>query len=61
MPRRGDSRKVQIQVQDATGANVVYDEYQAPGDVVDQHLTAIGNKVVIRIYFDGKLIKQEVK
>jgi hypothetical protein len=61
MPRRGDSRKVQIQVQDATGANVVYDEYQAPGDVVDQHLPALGNKVVIRIYFDGKLIKQEVK
>jgi beta-lactam-binding protein with PASTA domain len=56
-PRR--SRHVQIEVQDTTGTNLVYDETQKPGDDVSAPLQAFGNKVIFRIFLDSKLVKQE--
>lgn len=61
VPSEGSDHNVQIEVQDATGTNVVYDETRSPGRVVDQQINGFGNKVIIRIYLDGKLIKQETK
>ena len=53
------SRHVQIEVQDTTGTNVVYDETQEPGDDVSAPLQAFGNKVIFRIFLDGRLVKQQ--
>jgi hypothetical protein len=52
---------VQLEVQDATGTNLVYDETREPGDWVNTPMNAFGNKVVFRVYLDGKLIKQQTK
>jgi hypothetical protein len=61
VPQSGGQHNVQIEVQDTTGTNVVYDEDRDAGQVVDENFTAFGNKVVFRIFLDGKLIKQETK
>jgi serine/threonine-protein kinase len=60
LPRHGGAKKVQIEVQDATGTNVVYEETLGAGETVDQHEPGFGNKVIIRIFLDGKLMKQDV-
>ncbi|MDR3710599.1 MAG: PASTA domain-containing protein [Capsulimonadaceae bacterium] len=61
VPHGGTQHNVQIEIQDATGTNVVYDEVREPGQVIDQTFSAFGNKVIIRIYLDGKLVKQQIK
>ncbi len=60
-PKTPGSHNVQIEVQDATGTNVVYDENRQPGQTVDEEISAFGNKVIMRIYIDGKLVKQDTK
>jgi len=61
LPSGGGQHNVQIEVQDATGANVVYDETRDAGKIIDQQVAGFGNKVIMRIYLDGKLVKQETK
>ena len=61
VPQSGGSHNVQIEVQDTTGTNVVYDEDRFAGDTVDETFTAFGNRVVFRIFLDGKLVKQQTK
>lgn len=56
-----DRHNVQIEVQDATGTNIFYDQDRDAGDTVDENVTAFGNKVIFRIFIDGKLVKQQVK
>lgn len=56
-----DRHNVQIEVQDATGTNIFYDQDRDAGDTVDENVSAFGNKVIIRIFIDGKLVKQQVK
>jgi len=56
-PRR--SRRVQFEVQDVTGTNLVYDETHAAGDEISEPLQAFGNKIIFRIFIDGKLAKQQ--
>jgi hypothetical protein len=56
-----DRHNVQIEVQDATGTNIFYDQDRDAGDTVDENVTAFGNKVILRIFIDGKLVKQQVK
>ena len=60
VPRRprGD-RHVQFEVQDATGTTLVYDEHHPSGAPIDAPVTAFGNKVMFRIFVDGKLVKQK--
>jgi serine/threonine-protein kinase len=51
----------QIEVQDTTGTNVVYDQDRNGGDVVDESVIGFGNKIIFRIFVDGKLIRQDTK
>ena len=52
-------RRVQFEVQDVTGTNLVYDETHAAGDQISEPLQAFGNKIIFRIFIDGKLAKQQ--
>ena len=56
-PRR--TRHVQIEIQDTTGTNLVYDENHEPGEDVSAPVQGIGNKVTFRIFLDNKLVKQQ--
>ena len=56
-PRR--TRHVQIEVQDTTGTNLVYDENHEPGEEVSEPAQGFGNKITFRIFLDGKLVKQQ--
>ncbi|MDQ2799121.1 MAG: PASTA domain-containing protein, partial [Armatimonadota bacterium] len=56
-PRR--TRHVQIEVQDTTGNNLVYDENHEPGELVSAPIQAFGNKITFRIFLDSNLVKQE--
>ena len=57
-PRR--PRHVQIEIQDTTGTNLVYDENHEPGEDVSEPAQGFGNKITFRIFLDGKLVKQQV-
>jgi serine/threonine-protein kinase len=61
VPSSGKRHNVQVEVEDATGTNIVYDEDRDPGDTLDENISAFGNKVVFLIFIDGKLAKQETK
>ena len=56
-PRR--TRHVQIEVQDTTGTNLVYDENHEPGEDVSEPEQGFGNKITFRIFLDSKLVKQQ--
>lgn len=56
-PRR--TRHVQIEVQDTTGTNLVYDENHEPGENVSEPAQGFGNKITFRIFLDSKLVKQQ--
>jgi serine/threonine protein kinase len=51
----------QIEVQDTTGTNIVYDQDRNSSDIVDDNVIGFGNKVIFRIFIDGKLIRQDTK
>lgn len=55
---RGD-RRVQFEVQDATGSTLMYDETHQAGDRIAEPITAFGNKITFRIFLDTKLVKQQ--
>ena len=55
-PRR--TRHVQIEVQDTTGTNLVYDENHDPGEDIKVPIQAFGNKGTFRIFLDSKLVEQ---
>ncbi len=56
-PRR--TRHVQIEIQDTTGTNLVYDENHEAGETVSAPVQGIGHKVTFRIFLDNKLVKQQ--
>ena len=60
-PRR--TRHIQIEIQDTTGTNLVYDENHEPGEDVSAPVQGIGHKVTFRIFMDGSngmsLVKQQ--
>lgn len=56
-PRR--TRHVQIEIQDVTGTNLVYEEDQQPGDQISAPVQGIGNKITFRIFLDTKLVRQQ--
>lgn len=53
------ARHVQIEVQDVTGTNLVYDETYQPGDTISAPVQGFGNKITLRIFIDGTLVKQQ--
>ena len=60
VPRRPrGERHVQIELQDATGTFLVYDEHPTSGTEVNPPVTAFGNKITFRIFVDGKLVRQK--
>jgi len=56
-PRR--TRHVQIEIQDVTGTNLVYEEDQQPGEQISAPVQGIGNKITFRIFLDNKLERQQ--
>ncbi len=52
-------RRVQFEVQDVTGTNLVYDETHSGGDEISAPVQGFGNKITIRIFIDGSLVKQQ--
>ncbi len=53
------TQNVQVDVQDVTGTNLVYDENQGPGEQISVPIQAFGNKVTFRILLNGKIVKQQ--
>ena len=53
------TQNVQIDVQDVTGTNLVYDENQEPGEQISVPIQAFGNKVTFRVLINGKIVKQQ--
>lgn len=51
--------QVQFWVQDATGTNLVYEQTHDAGERLDRHVQGFGNKITLRIFLDGKLMKQK--
>jgi eukaryotic-like serine/threonine-protein kinase len=60
VPHKGP-HNVQIEVQDTTGTNIVYDQDRDSGDIVDDNVEGFGNKIILRIFLDGTLIRQDTK
>ena len=56
-PRR--TRHVQIEIQDVTGTNLVYEEDQPSGEQISAPVQGIGNKITFRIFLDNKLVRQQ--
>ena len=60
VPRHGyHAQNVQIDLQDVTGTNLVYDENQVPGEKISVPLQGFGNRVKFSILLNGKLVKQQ--
>jgi len=61
VPRRPRHARhhVQIEVQDATGTNLVYDESHDAGEQISTPIQAFGNKITFRVFMDSKLVKQQ--
>ena len=53
------AQNVQIDLQDVTGTNLVYDENPAPGEMISVPLQGFGNKITFRILINGKIVKQQ--
>lgn len=58
-PRR--KRHVQIEIQDVTGTNLVYDENQDPGERISVPVQGFGNKITFRVFLDGNLVEQKTQ
>ena len=61
VPQGAENQKVQIAVDDDFGENIAYSDTLHPGDKVQQTVQGVGDKVTIRVYIDGKLVKEEPK
>jgi len=61
VPPGSQDQLVEIKVQDDSGENTVYSEVRHPGDHIKKTVQGAGSKVVIRVYIDNKLIKEEQK
>ena len=53
------AQNVQIDLQDVTGTNLVYDETPASGEMISVPLQGFGNKITFRILINGKIVKQQ--
>ncbi|MHB1456128.1 MAG: protein kinase domain-containing protein [Armatimonadota bacterium] len=61
VPPGPDQQNVEIAVVDDYGENIVYTEVKRPGESVEQTVEGVGSKIKLRIYIDGKLVKEERK
>ena len=49
---------VRIDVTDSQGTKTLLDEVMVPGQEVDERVRWVGDELIIRVFFDGELIKQ---
>lgn len=61
IPPGPKDQQVEIKVVDGNGDNTAYTDIKHPGDQVKQTIEGVGSKVIIRIYLDDKLVKEETK
>ena len=61
VPEGAENQRVQIGVDDDFGENIAYSDILHPGDKVKQTVQGVGDKIAIRIYIDGKLVREERK
>ncbi|MCL6520576.1 MAG: protein kinase [Armatimonadetes bacterium] len=61
VPPGRDNQTVQIVVVDNLGEKVAYTGLAKPGDRIQQTVEGIGERIVIRVYIDGKLVQEETK
>lgn len=59
VPQGAENRHVVIEVQDDIGTHIVYDEHHKPGDMIDQQVEGTGREIVVRVYIDDQLAKEE--
>ncbi|MHB1000160.1 MAG: protein kinase domain-containing protein [Armatimonadota bacterium] len=59
VPAGPEQQNIEIAVLDDYGENIVYTEVKSPGDKIEQSVDGVGRNVAIRIYIDGKLVKEE--
>jgi serine/threonine-protein kinase len=61
VPEGEKDQTVQIVVQDDYGENIVFSEIAQPGARIEQTVDGVGNKIIIRIYINDKLVREERK
>lgn len=62
VPDQAEQREIRIEVEDANGTRVVYEEVHKPGDIIDQQVEGQGPVVKVRVYIDDVLAKEaEIK
>lgn len=50
---------VRIDVTDDQGTTTLFEELMVPGQEVDERVRWVGDELIIRIFFDGELVKQQ--
>ena len=61
VPEGAENQRVQIAVVDDYGESIAYSDTLHPGDKVKQTVQGVGDKITLRIYIDGKLVREEPK
>ncbi|MHB0913008.1 MAG: protein kinase domain-containing protein [Armatimonadota bacterium] len=61
VPSGRQDQAVEVRVEDANGESTVYSEIKHPGDTVEQTVTGTGDKIIIRVFIDGKLAREDVR
>ncbi len=59
VPQGAENRHIVIEVEDDLGTHTVYDEYHKPGDILNQEVEGTGQKIIVRVYIDDQLAKEE--
>ncbi|MCS6862479.1 MAG: PASTA domain-containing protein [Abditibacteriales bacterium] len=62
VPQGASQQEVKIVVRDALGEHTAYQQYHAPGDVVEQEINIVvasHQKAIIRVFVAGHLVKEQ--
>lgn len=59
VPDEAGSRKIRIEVEDDKGTHIAYEQVHKPGEIVDQEVEGEGKEIVVRVYIDDILAKEE--
>jgi len=61
VPPGPQNQLVEIVVEDDLGKRTVFTQVAHPGDRVSHTVQGVGKQVIIRVYIDGKLVKEDVR
>jgi serine/threonine-protein kinase len=59
VPQGPSEQVVSILVIDAQGSREVYRQVHAPGDRIARPVQGVGDRIHVRVYLDGTLLKEE--